>query len=272
MGVVKFYGIGFMNYIEITSRNNDKVKYVCKLVANAKERKQSGLFVCEGMRLCLDAAKSGCEIEEVYITNDALIKFAAKAEELTDIARKIFIITDEVADKLSDTVNSQGVFCVAAVKKNKEVIIDNKGKYIALDNLQNPLNLGAVARTAEALGVDALITAEGCDIYNPKALRASMGSLMRLPVFETDSLESIIEQANNDGMLTFATVPDSSAEDITTLCFDGGVIAVIGNEGNGVSQKIMDAAAKKVTIRMKGNAESFNASAAAVITMWEMMR
>ena len=143
---------------------------------------------------------------------------------------------------------------------------------MALDNVQNPQNLGAAARTAEALGIDGVIVYSGCDRYNPKALRASMGSLLRINMVETDDLVSLISDAREHGMFTFVTVPDSDAQDITSLSFGGGVVAVIGNEGNGVSKEAESAAVNRVTIKMKGSAESLNASAAAVITMWEMMR
>lgn len=261
-----------MNYIEISSRSNEKIKYVAKLVSNTKERKNSGLFVCEGMRLCYDAAVSGYEIKEVYITNEALAKYRQKAQKLTENAANVFIITVEVADKLSDTVNSQGVFCVAEMKKKNECVVDRKGKYVALEGIQNPQNSGAIARTAEALGIDGIIVSGGCDIYNPKALRASMGSLLRISVIETDNLPELIADYGKAGMTTFVTVPDDTAADITKTDLSGGVIAVIGNEGNGVSQESEKAAKMRVTIKMRGKAESLNASAAAVITMWEMTR
>lgn len=262
----------YMNYIEITSRNNEKIKYVNKLVKNSRERKENGLFVCEGLRLCRDAVLSGYEVREAYLTEAAIAKYGEKAQEIADCAERVYLITDEVADKLSDTVNSQGVFCVVKMKKQEENGIRYNNIYIALDNVQNPQNLGAAARTAEALGIDGVIVYSGCDRYNPKALRASMGSLLRVNMVETDDLVSLISEARENGMFTFVTVPDSDAQDVTSLSFDGGALAVIGNEGNGVSQEVQTAAQNRVTIKMKGSAESLNASAAAVITMWEMMR
>ena len=109
-------------------------------------------------------------------------------------------------------------------------------------------------------------------MYNPKALRASMGSLLRIPITTVDDLVKTLSQANKDGMLTAVTVPDDGARDITKTDFSGGVIAVIGNEGNGVTENVKNVAKEKITIKMKGEAESLNASVAAVITMWEIMR
>lgn len=261
-----------MNYIEITSRNNEKIKSVAKLVSSSKERKSTSLFVLEGARLCFDAAKSGYTIKEAYFTCAAVSKFSDYTDFISENAESVYIITEKVSEKLSDTVNSQGVFCVVEMKHRKGFEIESTKKYIALENVQNPQNLGSVARTAEALGIDGIIVCGGCDMYNPKALRASMGSLLRIPIIAVDDLVKTLSQANKDGMLTAVTVPDDGARDITKADFSGGVIAVIGNEGNGVTENVKNVAKEKITIKMKGEAESLNASVAAVITMWEIMR
>ena len=261
-----------MNYIEISSRNNDKIKYAAKLVSSVKERNAASLFVCEGLRLCSDAVYSGYTVKELYVTSEALSKNPEKIGEISEKSESVYLINDAVKEKLSDTVNSQGVFVVAEMKQNESPYIGAGKKYVALDCVQNPQNLGAAARTAEALGIAALIVSGGCDIYNPKALRASMGSLLRIPVIKTDDLCKLINDFNKMGVLTFSTVPDSRAVDITTLDFSKGALAVIGNEGNGVSQQVKKAASVLATIKMAGNAESLNASSAAVITMWEMMK
>lgn len=261
-----------MNYIEISSRNNDKIKYAAKLVSSAKERNAASLFVCEGLRLCCDAVYSGYTVKELYVTPEALSKNGEKIGEISEKSESVYLINDSVKEKLSDTVNSQGVFVVVQMKQNENPNIGTGKKYVALDCVQNPQNLGAAARTAEALGIDALIVSGGCDIYNPKALRASMGSLLRIPVIKTDDLCMLINDFNELGVLTFSTVPDSCAVDITALDFSKGALAVIGNEGNGVSQQVKEATSVLATIKMAGNAESLNASSAAVITMWEMMK
>lgn len=261
-----------MNYTEITSRNNEKIKSVARLVSSSRERKSTSLFVLEGARLCFDAAKSGYEIKEAYFTRDAVTKFSDYTDVIADCAKNVYLITDEVSEKISDTVNSQGIFCVVEMKRQTAFEIESTKKYIALENVQNPQNLGSVARSAEALGIDGIIVCGGCDMYNPKALRASMGSLLRIPIIAVDDLVGTLEKANSDGMLTAATVPDENARDITKTDFSAGVIAVIGNEGNGVTEAVKSTARERITIKMKGEAESLNASVAAVITMWEIMR
>lgn len=257
------------NYI--TSRSNDKIKYVSKLVSSSKQRNSDGLFVCEGLRLCCDASKSGYDVSELYITEDAFLKNGDRIAECFS-SSDVYIITDEIADKLSDTVNSQGIFAVVKIPAKKDFALEKGKYYVLLENVQNPQNTGAVSRTAEALGIDALITVGGCDIYNPKLLRASMGSVLRIPVFGCESVSNILNQANGKGIFTFVTVPDRSAEDITKADFSQGALAVIGNEANGVSDEAKKCSSAALTIKMNGEAESLNASTAAVITMWEMMR
>ncbi|MCI5739074.1 MAG: RNA methyltransferase [Ruminococcus sp.] len=260
-----------MAYPVIQSRTNAKIKDGCRLTALAKYRREQGLFTLEGLRLCADAAQSGCQVQTLFLTADAEEKGGERLKILLKNAQKIYTVTEEVAEKLSDTVSSQGVFAILQMLPETALAIQKGGKYVVLDTVQNPQNLGAIARTAEAFGVNGLIVGGGCDRYNPKALRASMGSLLRLPVFETEDLAATVREIGKT-VPTFATVPDCTAESICTQDFSGGAAAIIGNEGNGVSEAVLSAAQKRVTIPMRGNAESLNAAAAATVTVWEMMK
>ena len=260
-----------MAYPVIQSRTNAKIKDGCRLTASAKYRREQGLFTLEGLRLCADAAQSGCQVQTLFLTADAEEKGGERLKILLKNAQKIYTVTEEVAEKLSDTVSSQGVFAILQMLPETALAIQKGGKYVVLDTVQNPQNLGAIARTAEAFGVNGLIVGGGCDRYNPKALRASMGSLLRLPVFETEDLAATV-RAIGKTVPTFATVPDCTAESICVQDFSGGAAAIIGNEGNGVREAVLSAAQKRVTIPMRGNAESLNAAAAATVTVWEMMK
>ena len=260
-----------MAYPVIQSRTNAKIKDGCRLTASAKYRREQGLFTLEGLRLCADAAQSGCQVQTLFLTADAEEKGGERLKILLKNAQEIYTVTEEVAEKLSDTVSSQGVFAILQMLPETALAIQKGGKYVVLDTVQNPQNLGAIARTAEAFGVNGLIVGGGCDRYNPKALRASMGSLLRLPVFETDDLAATVREIGKT-VPTFATVPDCTAESICAQDFSGGAAAIIGNEGNGVREAVLSAAQKCVTIPMRGNAESLNAAAAATVTVWEMMK
>lgn len=256
---------------KITSRNNDLIKYIKRLSTSRKARIQEHKFVLEGARLSFDVLNSFYQPDVFLITEKAADKYQKHLEDMIKIAGSVYFISEEVADKLSETENTQGVFCVCNIPAENNRLVLNQ-KYVALDNLQDPSNLGAVIRTAEALGVNGAICYNCCDIYNPKTLRASMGSILRLPVILSDNLVSDIERAKENGFSFYATVPDKNAEDITEIDFSDSSVIIIGNEGNGISEPVKAAADSLVTINMLGRAESLNASMAGAIAMWEMLK
>lgn len=258
---------------KITAKTNEKIKYAARLAESASFRRENGEFLLEGARLCHDAAISGIEIVRAFFTSKALWKYAEYISSITAKSLVCNEIVTEISQKLSGTESSQGIFCICKMRDtSQEAEILPNGKYLALENLQDPSNLGAICRSVEAIGLEGLIVSGGCDIYNPKALRSSMGSLLRLPVIETSRLSELLTEANEKGMLTMASVPDSSAEDIRNVGKDGGVICCVGNEGSGLSDEAVSACKKTVTIPMCGRAESFNAAAAAAILSWELKR
>ena len=257
--------------IVINAKNNPKIKEVKALLTSSKDRKNSGLFVAEGVRLCYDALLSGCEIENVFCTENCAEKNSKEIMTLKEKCKGYYTVGNDVLKAISDTVTPQGVVCTVKMKQNSFEYEKGK-KYVALDTIQNPDNLGAISRTAEALGLDGMVICGGCDIYNPKALRASMGALFRLPVHICQNLEEELEKCEKMGINTFATVPDRDAKNVVTVDFSKGGMCIIGNEGNGVSKDIIEKCTERITIKMDGRAESLNASAAASIIMWEMAR
>lgn len=258
----------------ITSKNNEKIKVAVSLRDSASQRRKSGRFFVEGARLCGDAAISGGDILQFFFTEKAKEKFADFYNTIMNTAKESYCISEEISKKLSDTQGPQGMYCVCATKNSNDGKdkINPHGKYIFLENVQDPSNLGAVARTAEAMGVDGMIVSGGCDIYNPKALRACMGAFFRLNIIECDDAVGFIRSVQKEGLRVFASTPQSSAQNITETDLSGGVVLVVGNEGNGVTPETMEAADGKVTIPMLGRAESLNASTAAAILIWEMVR
>ena len=256
---------------KITARTNERIKYAVRLGESASFRRENEEFFLEGARLCSDAALTGIVIRQAFFTKAALEKYPAYAENIIASGCECCEISTDVAKKLSDTENPQGVFCICKAERVSAQIQPN-GKYIALENLQDPSNLGAVCRSAEAIGLDGVIVVGGCDIYNPKALRAAMGSSMRISVFEEEDAVAFISKAKETGVKVYASVPARDATDVRKADLDGGVIVFIGNEGSGLSAKTIEACTDRVTIPMGGRAESFNASAAAAILAWELKR
>jgi TrmH family RNA methyltransferase len=230
--------------------------------------------VLEGLRLCLDVQRSGLAPEECYFTKTALEKYPDEAAALCSLAERSFEIDDACASKISDTAAPQGVFCLmnAIDKTTSSYKIDFKGKYIMLENVQDPSNLGACARSAEAFGLSALLLYNCCDTFNPKALRASMGALLRIPCIDVTSVPELLQQCSKNNMKTYASVPDRSALSITKADLCGGVLCVVGNEARGVTEDTQNRCDDRLTIPMSGRAESLNASAAASVIMWEMVK
>lgn len=258
---------------KISSKTNEKIKLAVCVRESAGARKKNALFFLEGARLCADAA--GCtNIRYAFATAQAREKYSQYITLIEQSAQSFYEITPEIAKKLSDTNFSQGIFCLCEIldADDNTNVIDPHGRYIILENIQDPSNLGAISRTAEALGIDGIISSGGCERYNPKALRASMGSLLRLPYFHTGNLEGFITHLREKGINVYASVPDSSANNITKLNLHHSSCVVIGNEGSGVSEEIISLCSQKITIPMQDSVQSLNAATAAAIVMWEMMR
>lgn len=259
----------------VTSKDNQWVKEWRRLNDSTKYRRETGLFAIEGARLCADAMRSGVELKAVLYTASALAVYGSAVEALLACADTAVEISPELSRHMSDTINPQGVFCIAKMLDNSLIIdkINIIGTYSALEDIQDPGNMGTVIRTAEALGIDGILLSDGCcDIYNPKVLRASMGGVFRMPLMQVGDMAQAVTALQEKGLTAFACVVDSSATSITEAGMGQGSVAVIGNEGNGLRAATVAACKHSVTIPMNGRAESLNASMAAGIILWEMCR
>ncbi len=256
-------------FTEITSKENPLIKFVSGLQSSAKQRRTNGLFVLEGLRICTDAYENNIKFDKLIVTRDAYRKYSEYIAKFETISEGCYILRDDLFKKISDTNTPQGIIAVAKIPQ-KIIEVSKLGKYIALENVSDPSNFGAIARTAEALGVSGIITtANGCDPYSPKSLRASMGTLLRLPVFIT---ENIIDFVKQNSLRSFGCVVDNDAQKITDLNFENGAVLLIGNEANGLTDYAKENCDGLITIPMNGMAESLNAAVAASIAMWEMMK
>jgi len=239
----------------IISLSNERIKKVAKLMASSRFRKENELMVLEGERLCFEAEI----IEELYYTKNGY------NEELISRAKFYDEVSNEVFKKLADTITPQGV--IAVVKRpNIKPILKEDGKYLAFENIQDPGNLGTVARTAEALGLSGIIV-KGVDPYSPKVLRASMGAILRLPIIEPQDILEFLKQSNKRIVGTVVT----NATSIKEFEFSNDIV-LIGNEANGLTNEAKAICDELVTIKMAGRAESLNAAAASSIIAWEMVR
>ena len=259
-----------LKFREITAKDNRLLKLTALLQKSAKARKDNALFVLEGLRICKDAAQHGVCFDTLILSKTVYEKMSDDVVFLTENAKNGAVVNDELFAKISDTETPQGIIALCAIPK-ASAIIDKRGRYVALENDSDPANIGAVARTAEALGINGIIiSGDSCDVYSPKALRASMGTLLRIPVYYCDDVISYLEKNSLRG---FACIAQSDA-DITfgDYRFSDGDVVIIGNEANGLLQATRNGAYKTATIDMAGKAESLNAAAAAAIAMWELTK
>ncbi len=253
----------------ITSRENSLIKHILELQTSSKKRQKSGLFVLEGLRICKDAFDNEIVFDKLIVSDMALEKYSKDIESFADNTKECIVLPDSLFKKISETESPQGVM-VLAVKNSKNAVINSKGRYIALENISDPSNLGAIARSCEALGADGIIMSSGsCDPYAPKSIRASMGTLLRIPVI---ILDDFINELAMAGLKTYACVVDSTATPINSIEFEDGSAVLIGNEANGLTVETIEKSDFAVTIPMKGKAESLNASVAGAIAIWEMMK
>lgn len=244
-------------------------------MTNARERRKSGLIICEGARLCSDAVESGVQGEEFFCTSSAMDKYSEYVGRLIENSREVYEITEEIAEKISDTNSPQGIFLTVKTPKVENNLnkLNTTGQYILLEGLQDPSNVGSIFRTAEALGIDGIILTDSCtSCFAPKALRAGMGAMFRIPVFQTANAAEDMRAAAGRNMRPMAAVPHGASSDVTAIKFFKGAVMCIGNEGNGLTDELIKACPERVTIPMNGRAESLNAATAASILMWEMMR
>ena len=259
--------------LTVTSKDNAQIKNTVKLKKSAKYRKETGCFIAEGVRVCVDAALSGAQIISLFVTESAADKNTDSFEMLSTRAGKTYMVTPELFALISDTQTPQGFLCVIKTLDKSAVFdkINDGGKFLALDNVQDPNNLGTILRSAEAFGVNGVImSSDCCDVYNPKVVRGSMGAVFRLPVFITGCLSDWFSL--NPQLNTYAAVVDGSAEKVTDITFEEPCAVVIGNEGNGLKPETAASCKRQITIPMNGKAESLNASAAAAILIWEMVK
>ena len=254
----------------ITAKNNQNIKNIAKLVKSSSYRKELGLFVVEGLRLCKDALNSGVKFETLLITQQFEDEHKSLCNSLIENSETVYSVTLEIMQKISDTVSPQGVFGV--IKSDEKSFDYNQdGKYLALVNLQDPSNLGAAARTAEALGLSGIIVCGGCDVYNPKALRASMGAFFRMNVRTYQTTAEMFDDFKSNRVKTFASTPRKAAKPIANAYFSNPCAVLIGNEANGLDDDTIERCNCMITIPMAGRAESLNASAAAAIICYAMM-
>lgn len=241
-------------------------------MTSARERKMTGTFVLEGLRLCADAALNGYAVETLIVSES--VAPSDKLSLIADAAKLAVKVPDSLFSYMCDTVSPQGVMCIVKTLDTLHNVAEIKsGRYVVLENTADPANLGTIARTAEALGISGLvISSKGCDPFSPKSQRAGMGALLRIPIYITDNVCSAVNKLKGNGFNVYASVVNNADCDVRETEYPDKCAVLIGNEANGLTADALAVCDKRITITMSGRAESLNAAAAASIIMWEMTR
>ena len=251
---------------DITSRENDSVKYAVKLTEKPAFCKAQNRFIAEGYKLCMEAAAADVKIEIIYYTLAAKNSFP----DIVDLPGKHISISDNVATKISGSKTPQGIFAVCHTPVFTEDNLSENGKYIVLENLQDPVNIGAIMRSAAAFGFSGIVATTSCAYpYSLKVLRGSMGAAFKLPMIYTEDLTITLEMLSQMGILTIAAALDGATFLDKSKKPSGGVAICIGNEGSGLTKHTVNACNKIIKIPISDKTESLNAAVAASILMWE---
>jgi TrmH family RNA methyltransferase len=257
----------------IESLNSPHVGRVKALISSrgAKERADTGTFIAEGIQCIKEALQSdnGPSLQSIYVTNAALERHS---NILNQAQCEILVISDDVARAMSDTVTPQGLIAVCTIPQPAmpQVSPSVFSKFVYLSEVQDPGNAGTIIRSADAFGFDAvLISPQSVDVYSPKVVRSTVGSLWHIPVFQGVNLSEVLKWE-----CQFIALDAAADTPLSKVRADRSIVAIFGNEARGLntSPEILDS--KKtitpVRIPMPGNAESLNLSAAASIVMYQL--
>ncbi len=261
----------------ITSTANAKIKQLVQWQTKAKERRRDGVFVAEGTKMFFEAPDA--LIREIYVTEELIARLKqGKMEKEQLLSNKLErsgyeTVTEEVMKKAADTQTPQGILSVLDQPRYEaEGILSPDGLYLILENLQDPGNLGTMFRTGEGAGVSGVImTRETVDLFNPKTIRSTMGSVFRVPFIYVETLSPIMEKMREKGIVTYAAHLKGTAS-YDAFDYRKGTAFLIGNEGNGLTKETADAADFYLRIPMEGKLESLNAAVSAAILMYEAHR
>lgn len=251
----------------ITAVANKRILELKKLMSKASYRREKGLSVAEGLKLCKELQLQNIKPLEVYVTNKC---YEHISPDFLSSADEVILITDEIAERVSDQKTPEGVFVLFSRKINTLPEYP-KGRYIVLDRIQDIGNAGTIIRTADAFSIDGvIISPDSCDVFSPKGLRTSMGSVLRVNIYEENAVLAV-SKLKDAGAAVFGTVLSENESDrLGNIQFPEFSAVVIGNEGNGISDEVLSLCSRQLTIPMSGNAESLNAAVAAGIIMFFM--
>ena len=269
----------------ITSTSNSQVKHIIQLKKKGKERDRCGLFLVEGEKMVFEAPAD--MVERVFLSESWLKRNGEREEVLALLDYADYdVVSDSVFEYMSDTKSPQGVMCLLRqFRYSVEDLTGGAGGWntdpdeavtpplcLALEDIQDPGNMGTILRSAEGAGVSGILMSSGCvDIYNPKVIRSTMGSIFRLPFFYAEDFGDVLNTWRSKGICLYAAHLKGERaydrEDYTRPC-----AFMIGNESRGLSDECAALADRKILIPMLGRVESLNAGVASSLLVFEAAR
>lgn len=253
----------------ITSFANNRIKYLIQLSKKSKTRNEDKVFIIEGIKLFEETPRE--RIREIYVSESF---YNDKDNKSIISGFEYELVSDNVFDKMSDTITPQGILCVVSQLEYsfEDIVNAHNPNIVILENIQDPGNLGTIIRSAEGAGISGIIITRGsADIYQPKVIRSTMGSIYRVPFIYVDDIELTIRELRKKGIRVLAAHLGAKKDYFETNISESSAI-LIGNEGKGLKEETANLADEYVKIPMEGKVESLNASVAASLLMYEMYR
>ena len=260
----------------ITSNQNPKIKHLLQLQQKSSLRREEGLFVVEGQRELLHCIKAGYEIDSVFTinANDYLINIQVPYLTMATYTPSVYEVSNKVYEKIAYRGSTEGIIALVRSKSTKLSDLQTKSSaplYIVLESVEKPGNLGAILRSADASGIDAVIVCDPLtDLYNPNLIRSSIGAIFTVPTLTCTSEECIQYLKNNGVQILTAQLQDSNLyydQDMTK-----STAIVMGTESTGLTDIWRQAADAHIRIPMLGQLDSLNVSVSAAILMYEAVR
>lgn len=260
--------------IYITSPSNPTIKEI-KSLYRKKERWSKNSFIIEGIKMVEECVDNNYPLSHIVYCDELFnIRGADQIWEKIKTHDRLIKISNKLYREISQLENPQGILAVAKFRLNSIDEILNKSNpfILLLDRLQDPGNMGTIIRTADAFSIDGIIISEGSvDVYNPKVVRSTMGSIFRMPLYFTRDLEKMIEELKDRHIKVYSTSLKGNKY-IQDVNFRQPSALIIGNESRGVSKDLEKLADQLIKIPMSGEAESLNAAIASSIIMYEALR
>ena len=252
-----------MKYIE--SESNTSIKQWKKLHTK-KEREKTGTFLLEGPHLIEEAISSGAKLMHIIIEENFEVQDEWLKEKFT-----LWTVPSKLMKMLSETEKPQGIIAVCEMQPEPDGLLKENGRYLFVDGVQDPGNLGTIIRTADSAGLNGVILGEGtADLYNGKTVRSTQGSLFHLPIVKRDLLTALLECRSLN--IPVYSTSLQNAVDMREVPETDGFALIVGNEGAGVQPSLLNESTLNVKIPIFGKAESLNVSVATGILLYELQR